>query len=187
MRIAVIGTSGAGKTSLARALGARLAMPHVELDALNWEPGWRSLAAADPPEFTRRVAAAVAQDAWVIDGGYATVRHLIWSRASHIVWLDFERHVIMYRVCKRSLARANSGQELWAGTGNRETWRRWGRPSHPIRWAWHTWRRRRSQFEAALAGDAYQHITVLRVRHPRDTVGAIEKLAAEHDAMRRQA
>jgi len=37
MRIVVIGTSGAGKTTLARAIAARLSPPHVELDAINWQ------------------------------------------------------------------------------------------------------------------------------------------------------
>jgi len=35
MRIAVVGTSGSGKTTLARALAAQLALPHIELDAVN--------------------------------------------------------------------------------------------------------------------------------------------------------
>jgi len=43
MRIAVIGTSGAGKTTLARRIAGRLKLPHVELDAINWQAGWRDL------------------------------------------------------------------------------------------------------------------------------------------------
>src|SRR5271166_4159614 len=54
LRIVVIGTPGAGKTTLARAVAARLALPHIELDAINWQPGWRDLTRHDPDEFVRR-------------------------------------------------------------------------------------------------------------------------------------
>ena len=36
MRIVVVGTSGAGKTTLARRIAALLKLPHIELDAINW-------------------------------------------------------------------------------------------------------------------------------------------------------
>lgn len=38
-RIIVIGTTGSGKTTLARALAARLGVPHGEQDAWNHLPG----------------------------------------------------------------------------------------------------------------------------------------------------
>lgn len=39
-RIAVVGVSGNGKTTLARRLAATLDVPYTELDALNHLPGW---------------------------------------------------------------------------------------------------------------------------------------------------
>jgi GTPase SAR1 family protein len=41
MRIVVVGTSGAGKTTLARRIAAQLQLPHIELDAINWQSEWR--------------------------------------------------------------------------------------------------------------------------------------------------
>ena len=44
-RIAVIGTSGAGKTTLARRLAGSLDVPHLELDAIYHQAGWEPLEA----------------------------------------------------------------------------------------------------------------------------------------------
>lgn len=182
MRIVVVGTSGAGKTILARGIAARLTLPHIELDAINWQAGWRDLTRHDPPEFVRRVTEAIQAGSWVLDGNYGPVRDAVWRRATHLVWLDYPRPLIMARVIRRSLLRATLRTELWAG--NRERWRHMLRPSHPIRWAWSTWDRRRRETAERLAQPEYARLVVLRLRHPREAWGAIARLteAARADA-----
>ena len=182
MRIVVVGTSGSGKTTLAKALAAQLALPYIELDALNWQAGWRDLVRNDPDEFVRRVALAVAADAWVVDGNYGVVRDLVWRRATNLVWLDYDRPIIMSRVIRRSLARAALRTEMWAG--NRERWLHMWRPSHPIRWAWSTWRRRRREYEERIGRTDYAHLVVLRLRRPRDAeklLGQLEQAPGTQD------
>jgi adenylate kinase family enzyme len=171
MRIVVVGTSGAGKTTMARALAASLTIPHIELDAINWQAGWHDLTRHDPDEFVRRVAAATEAECWVVDGNYGPVRDLVWRRATHLVWLDYTRPVIMARVIRRSLRRAVLRTPLWAG--NREDWTRMLRPSHPIRWAWSTWARRRREIEERLRNPDYAALKVSRLRHPRDAASAV--------------
>lgn len=61
----------------------------------------------------------------------------------------------MWRVVRRSVARVVLRQELWSG--NRETWREWLRPDHPIRWAWTSHPVRRAEYEALSAGDPRWH------------------------------
>ena len=174
MRIAVVGTSGSGKTTLARALGTHLALPHIELDAVNWQAGWRDLSRTDPDEFVRRATLAVAAEAWVVDGNYGLVREFVWRRATHLIWLDYDRPVIMYRVICRSLARAALRTEMWAG--NRERWLHMLRPSHPIRWAWSTRRRRRRKYEERIGLSDHAHLVVLRLRRPRDAEELLHRL-----------
>ncbi len=98
-RIAVIGTSGSGKTTTARTLAGRLRLLHVELDALHWDAGWSMAPLA---VFRERVAQALAGDAWVVDGNYGKVRDLIWPRAELLVWLDYGLPIIFWRLLWRS-------------------------------------------------------------------------------------
>jgi adenylate kinase family enzyme len=182
MRIVVVGTSGAGKTTLARGIAARLALPHIELDAINWQAGWHDLTRHDPPDFARRVTEAVQADRWVLDGNYSPVRDIVWMRATHLVWLDYSRPVIMARVIRRTLRRLAMRTELWAG--NRERWRHMLRPSHPIRWAWTTWERRRRETAEHLGQPEHASLVVLRLSHPREAAHALAPLA---DAARAEA
>ena len=174
MRIVVVGTSGAGKTTLARRIAALLELRYIELDAINWQSGWRDLTRHDPEEFVRRVNEAIEAKAWVVDGNYGPVRDRVWQRATHLVWLVYERPVIMARVISRSLIRAILRTELWAG--NRERWRHMLRPSHPIRWAWSTWDRRRRETAELLAQRECAHLVVLRLRRPREVESAVNRL-----------
>ena len=175
MRIVVVGTSGAGKTTLARRIAALLDLPHIELDAINWQPGWCDLTRHNPEEFVRRVNEAIQAEAWVLDGNYGPVRDIVWPRATHLVWLDYERPVIMARVISRTLFRAVLRTELWAG--NRERWRQLLRPSHPIRWAWSTWERRRRETAERLTQRQCAHLVVLRLGRPREVSRALALLA----------
>jgi adenylate kinase family enzyme len=171
VRIAVIGSTGSGKTSLGQGLAARLALPFIELDALHWDPGWTPLTATDPDEFVRRVDTATTAPAWVSDGNYKLVRHLVWGRATHLIWLDYARPVIMVRVIRRTLLRSLRGTELWSG--NREHWRNLLRADHPVWWAWKHFHRHRREWAAMLGDPAYAHLAVRRVRRP----GEVQELA----------
>ena len=175
MRILVIGSSGSGKTTLGRRLAAALDLKQVELDAVNWLPGWHALHQNDPGEFRRRATVETNGERWVCDGNYSVLREVLWPRATHAIWLDYARPIIMRRVIWRSISRAASGRELW--NGNIEDWRKWTHASHPIRWSWDNWARVRSRYEAAFADPANAHLQVHRLRHPREAAGIEARLS----------
>jgi adenylate kinase family enzyme len=110
----------------------------------------------------------------VVDGNYGTVRELVWSRATHLVWLDYPRGIIMARVIRRSLSRVIRRTRLWSG--NTESWSHLLRPSHPIRWAWTTWRRRRADIEALIQREEHAGLTVLRLRRPHQVSSILPTL-----------
>jgi adenylate kinase family enzyme len=148
VRISIRGTSGSGKSTVGRAAAERLGVPYVELDAIRHQPRWVEL---PDDEFRARVREAVAGDGWVVDGNYGEVRAITAERATHIVWLDLPRWLVMVQVVWRSFTRAALRKELW--NGNREEFRNWLDPTHPIRWAWTTHARRRREYEEALRTD----------------------------------
>ena len=174
-RIAVVGTSGSGKSTLARRIGAALGLPVVELDAINWQPGWRGLNAHDPELFKARVAEAISGKSWVSDGNYSDVRAMILARMTDLVWLDYARGVVMARVIRRSFARATSKREIWPGTGNVERFRDWLDPEHPIRWAWTTHAGRRRRY-GDLARSQPAGVTVHHLRRSADADALVEAL-----------
>jgi adenylate kinase family enzyme len=182
MRVLVMGSTGSGKSTFARTLAGRLGVARIEQDALNWDPGWTNLSQVDPAELRRRMIRAMAPEHWVSEGNYSAVRDLILPRATHLVWLDYSRAVIMPRVIRRSVVRAITKNELWPGSGNRELARRWLDKDHPIRWAWDTFHRRRAEYEALHADAATAHLTKHRLRHPREAAPLLEALVAEFAA-----
>ena len=179
MRVLVMGSTGSGKSTFARDLAQRIGAPFVEQDALNWDPGWTNVSQDDPQEFRARVTAALGAERWTCDGNYSVVRDITLGRATHLVWLDYDRAVVMRRVIWRSFSRALAGRELWPGTGNRETFRRWLDREHPIRWAWDTHHHRRGAYEALIDAPEVAHLHRYRLRHPREAAPMMARLAAE--------
>ena len=96
-RISIVGSSGSGKSWLARRLSDQLAVPLHHLDALRRRDG--SLLPAD--EFRRRVEGLALQERWIIDGHYRDVRDLVWQRAEAIVWLNYPLSFVAGRLLLR--------------------------------------------------------------------------------------
>jgi adenylate kinase family enzyme len=120
-RINLVGTSASGKSTLGKRLAAILNSPYVEMDALYHGPNWTQ---AQPEVFRARVADAVAGPRWILDGNYNELTHdLKWARATMILWLDISFVHNMYRAVARAVHRSWTQEELWPGTGNRESFR----------------------------------------------------------------
>lgn len=105
-RVVILGTSGAGKSSVARILGDAYHLPHVDLDELT--------TGTYPPvtgeAFVRRVREVVAQPHWIIDGDYQrTLRDLVLARAEVAVWLDLPLRVSLARMWRRTFHHARTG------------------------------------------------------------------------------
>jgi adenylate kinase family enzyme len=162
-RIAIIGTTGSGKSVLAERLGRALSLPAVELDALFWMPDWQP---AMIELFRHRVDAATSADSWIIAGIYGQVRDLVWGRADTLIWLDFPLHLVLWRLMRRTIRRIVTREDLWS-TGNQESLRRTFFSRHSILlWALKTHRRNRERFRADVDSGKYGELDVHRFRSP---------------------
>ena len=166
-RIVVIGATGVGKSTLARALAEGLDVPFVELDALFWGPKWTP---PPPEDFRARVAAATASPAWVVAGNYHAVRDLLWPRADTLIWLDYPLPLALARLTARTLRRGITRERLW--NDNRENlWehaRVWSEHSL-FHWLFTTYWRYRREFPALFREPAHAHLRVVHLRSSRAT------------------
>lgn len=171
-----MGTTGAGKTVLARQLASLLQLPHVEVDALFHGPDWTP---APPEVFRERIGAAVAADGFVLDGNYGVVRDIVWPRLDTLVWLDYRRALIMARVLRRTLRRIVTREELW--NGNRERWRSafLSRDSILL-WAWRSHARKQVEYPRYIR--QYGVPNVIRLRSPAETEAWLASLYASTPA-----
>ena len=99
-RIVVIGSGGAGKSTLARAMGERLGLPVVHLDAQFWQAGWKGRDREDWLEWQRR---ALLEPRWIMDGNYGGTLDVRLSAADTVIFLDLPPAICVARALGRAL------------------------------------------------------------------------------------
>ena len=175
-RIVIVGTTGSGKTTLARRAAEIIGGRHIELDALYHDPGW---VPAEPEVFRARIRAAIeGQPRWVTCGGYrGNTRDITWAIADQIVWIDLPFPLTFSRMLRRTFARRLRNEELW--NGNRESFRGifLSRDSL-ILFAIQHRTKYREMYPAELRDPALARASV-RLRRQRDVAAWLEGLAAE--------
>jgi len=97
-RILIIGSGGAGKSTLARRLGEKTGIEVVHLDRLYWKPGWVE---TDKGEWAAIVRRATERDSWIMDGNFGGTFDIRASACDTIIYLQIPRLRCLYRVLKR--------------------------------------------------------------------------------------
>jgi adenylate kinase family enzyme len=106
-RAVIVGTSGAGKSTVARALSGIYGLPHIDLDDLT--------TGTYPPvtgeSFVRRVREVLAQPDWIIDDDYQRMLgDVVLSLADVAVWLDLPLRVSLARMGRRTSQAVRTGE-----------------------------------------------------------------------------
>ena len=141
-RVLVLGRGGAGKSTLARAIGALTGLPVHELDKLFWQQGLQPLEPRAWEDLQHELAAG---PAWVMDGdlGSYDVVAVRLGRADTVVLLDYGLITCTWRAACRGRER----RDFWL-------------------WVWRYRRRHLPSLLRALDDEA-PTATVHRLRSPR--------------------
>ena len=102
-----MGSPGAGKTTLARGLGALTGLPVHHLDRVQMLPGW----VPKSREEKRRIYEDIAGGArWIVEGQYPEAHAILLQRADLVIWLDFGIAVRLWRLYLRTAREAGRQQ-----------------------------------------------------------------------------
>lgn len=175
-RIVVVGTSGSGKTTVAKRLAEALGLTYICSDAIIWGPNWTLV----PHE--QRVPVydkATQAQSWTIDGNFGGTGHpqdeLILKRADTLVWLDLSFRRVFSQLFTRTVRRAWTREELWHG--NRESWRLsfFSRES-VLLWTIRTFRTNRRRYAAYFADPGDARLQKIQFTRRRDLEAWLAKL-----------
>jgi adenylate kinase family enzyme len=187
-RVAVMGGSCAGKTTVSGKLAAALGVPHIELDALHHDAGWQE-APAELLQARVRAALDAATDGWVVDGNYgAKLGSLVLERADTVVLLDPPLLPTFRRGLRRTITRTITREELW--NGNREQIR------HAFTRYWIPWwvlgNHRRHRHEVPQRVAALPHLELVHLRSDAEvdrwlqSIQATEPMSGSSNGSERQ-
>ena len=178
-RINVIGTTGSGKSTFSKALADNLEIPYIQLDELFWKQGWTE---SSDDELFSKLEASMSAEAWVLDGNYSRTNELKWSRTDTVVWLDYGFVRTFLQLLKRTLKRSLSNEELWPGTGNRESFTRSFLSKDSILvWFLRTYFGNRTSNKEILESPALGHIRMVRLASPREAERFLNDASLEPD------
>jgi len=153
-RVLVIGSTGAGKSTFAIALGAATGLPVIHIDRLFGQAGWVRTPHED---YLAKMRAAIAGDRWIFDGVNVTTFDLRIPRADTIVWLKRSRALCLWRIAGRVLTTYGTVRsDMAPGCPEKFDW-------EFIKWVWNFPRDYDPKISAALdRHDAWGRTTLLR-------------------------
>ena len=161
-RVVIAGTTGVGKSTLARRLADVWTLEYTELDSLFHGPDWTVR-----PEFLSEVRRIAEGDRWVSEWNYFSSGggQILGEGADLAIWLDLPRRIARARLLRRTLRRRIRREPLWNGNIEPPLSTVFRDPSHILRWEMRThatWKTR-----MPVVATEYE-LPVVHLRTPRE-------------------
>jgi len=174
-RINVVGASGSGKSTFCKKLSKVLSIPHIEMDAIFWGPNWHW---PSDETFFANLKNELSGDAWILDGNYTRTIPIKWKNVQMVIWLDYSFTRTFFQAIKRAFLRSLTREELWVGTGNKESLRKsFFSKDSIILWTVKTHKRVREKYEKLMMNDAFSYIEFVRLRSPEEAEEFLNKIS----------
>jgi adenylate kinase family enzyme len=171
-KVLIIGSSGAGKSTFARRLGAITGLEVIHLDVLHWKPDWTE---PDKSEWQKTVENALKGDAWIIDGNFGGTMEMRIRAADTVIFLDLPRALCVYRIVKRVVTyRKGTRPDMAEGCDEKFDW-------EFLKWVWNYPERSRPKVEALLKSVENEK-KVIRLKSKREVENFFVNL--ESDAVK---
>lgn len=154
-RVVVAGCAGSGKSTLARRLAERTSLPLVERDALG---------TLGSGEYRAAIAKLAREPKWILDGAPYYADDVIYPVADTILFLDYPKPVVMWRVLSRTLAIELLRRP--SGAHRPQCPAAWRDSEHPVRWAWTSHRDRHQEGLALTERKDLASATIIRFTTP---------------------
>lgn len=165
-KVAIIGSCGAGKSTLAVNLGKKLDLPVIHLDAYYWQSGWQE---TDAPQWFRIQQELIKGKSWIIDGNYSNTLDIRLAAADPVILLDFNRYLCLWRVCKRYFKYPGKTRPDMAANCPERLNREF------MQYVWNFSKVHRSKITAKLA-QAQEDKQIIILHNPRQVLDLLEEI-----------
>lgn len=120
-KIMLIGSGGAGKSTLARKLHKVLGLPLIHLDNEYWSAGWIEM---DKELWRQKIEELSDLPEWIMDGNYGGTMDIRLAKADTIIFMDYPTWKRLWRVFIRTLRYRNTHRpDMPEGCEERFEWK----------------------------------------------------------------
>jgi len=182
LRIAVIGSPGTGKTSLATSLSNIFNLPHIEHDKLvNFirvkVNGWNKFSNI----LLRKMIINISRNrAWIYDASFFNLiqtSEIYLSRADIVLWLDYSFLIIIFRLIRRTFNRLflNREKKIYYKENFPFALKR-ELKTHYLFIKRHY--RNKKNYKIIFEESRFNHLSIIRLKSPRETTEWLSKARA---------